>query len=156
MRMRPFFKRRSINGLLSRSHSFLTGPAFIKFVLLSTALTFVFYFKFWAANQPLPALPAPSDSSSAVRGRTIRPIPPLDKENSARIDINTASSEELESLPGVGPRTADEIIRHRSRYGPFRELGDLLKIKGIGSKKIERLQPHVRFASEPAGKENIE
>ncbi|MEX2534837.1 MAG: ComEA family DNA-binding protein [Trueperaceae bacterium] len=59
----------------------------------------------------------------------------------ARISINSASTSELDDLPGVGPVTADRIIAGR----PYTRLEDLLRVKGIGEKTLERLRAHVRL-----------
>ncbi|RMI15480.1 MAG: helix-hairpin-helix domain-containing protein [Calditrichaeota bacterium] len=57
------------------------------------------------------------------------------------ININTASAEELQQLPRVGPKTAARIIRYREEHGPFATKRDLMKVKGIGPKTLERLRP---------------
>ncbi len=59
------------------------------------------------------------------------------------IDINTADSAALESLPGIGPTLAAAIIAFRDREGPFVRVGDLTKVPGIGQVKFEQLQPLV-------------
>lgn len=56
-----------------------------------------------------------------------------------RIDVNTASSEQLQRIPGVGPVFAKRIIAGR----PYRKVGDLLKVRGIGRNRLETLRPHV-------------
>lgn len=61
------------------------------------------------------------------------------------LDINTATVEELASLPGVGPVLARRIVEYRSRYGPLRRPEDLLKIKGIGPARLARLKPYLEF-----------
>lgn len=53
------------------------------------------------------------------------------------IDINTASSEQLQSLPGIGTVLAQRIIDYRTEYGPFQTVGDLLNVSGIGTHKLE-------------------
>lgn len=60
-----------------------------------------------------------------------------------RININTASVEELDLLPGVGKATALAIIEHRTKYGHFRTVSDLDKVPGIGPSRIEKLRPLV-------------
>lgn len=55
------------------------------------------------------------------------------------IDINTADSTLLETLPGIGPSTSAKIIAERTSNGPFRSLADLARVSGIGEKKIEAL-----------------
>lgn len=57
-----------------------------------------------------------------------------------RIDINRASSEELQTLPGIGPRTAASIIQYRSEHGCFSCPEELIRVKGIGEKKLEKLK----------------
>ena len=63
---------------------------------------------------------------------------------SGMVDLNRGSLEELQSLPGVGPKTAQAIISYRNEVGPFRSVEDLAKVKGIGPKKLEALRPMVK------------
>ena len=60
------------------------------------------------------------------------------------VDLNRASAEELEALPGVGPATAAAIVAWRQAHGRFRTVGDLLEVRGIGPAKFEALRPLVR------------
>ncbi len=62
----------------------------------------------------------------------------------AQVDINKASAEALEGLPGIGPATANAIIEHRERRGPFRSVEDLLDVSGIGPAKLDQLRSLVR------------
>ena len=57
-----------------------------------------------------------------------------------KIDINTASINELILLPGIGTKTAEKIVEHRKKYGKFNSPKDLLKIHGIGEKKFEKIK----------------
>jgi len=50
----------------------------------------------------------------------------------ARISLGTATLEQLDTLPGIGPVTAQAILDHRSEHGPFTSVDDLLDVKGIG------------------------
>ena len=59
------------------------------------------------------------------------------------IDINAASQQELEALPGVGPVLASAIIERRSRYGPFQRPEDLKEVPGIGEKTYSKIAPFV-------------
>ncbi len=59
--------------------------------------------------------------------------------NTATVNINTADTAELETLPGVGPATADKIISHREQHGTFTQLADLEAVSGIGPATLERL-----------------
>ncbi len=56
------------------------------------------------------------------------------------IDLNTATAEQLDSLPGVGPATAAAIIEHRSRVGRFRSVNQLLDVPGIGEAKLASMR----------------
>ncbi|MEO0082139.1 MAG: helix-hairpin-helix domain-containing protein [candidate division WOR-3 bacterium] len=57
------------------------------------------------------------------------------------ININTASVELLEQLPGIGPMTARRIVEYREEHGRFSSVDDLLNVKGIGPKKLEAIRP---------------
>lgn len=67
---------------------------------------------------------------------------PIDE--TAVVYINIATEDELCSLPGIGPKKAQDIIAYRQKH-PFRRLNQLLNIKGIGRKTLERLQPFVKL-----------
>lgn len=56
------------------------------------------------------------------------------------IDLNTATAEQLDTLPGVGPSTAAAIIEHRESSGPFRSVDSLLDVRGIGEAKLDALR----------------
>jgi competence ComEA-like helix-hairpin-helix protein len=60
------------------------------------------------------------------------------------VDINEASEEQLEKLPGIGPVIASRIIVYRDEVGPFSSPDDLLRIRGIGPETLGRIRPHVR------------
>lgn len=55
------------------------------------------------------------------------------------INVNAASAKELEQLPGIGPRTAEKIVAYRQNVGSFRTKEELMKVRGIGSKKLEAI-----------------
>lgn len=78
----------------------------------------------------------PSVDASRPRAR-LRPRRPVEGRT-APIDLNRASAEELQTLPGVGPAIAARIVEAR-RTEPFRTLGDLTRVRGIGPATVSRL-----------------
>lgn len=54
-----------------------------------------------------------------------------------KININTASAAELTTLHGVGVKTAEAIVRYRTQMGRFRQVEDLMNVKGVGEKTLE-------------------
>ena len=62
----------------------------------------------------------------------------------APVNVNTATLEQLQALPGIGPAMARSIGRHRERNGPFRRVEELLIIRGMSKKKLARLKPYLR------------
>ena len=68
------------------------------------------------------------------------------------LDLNSATVEQLQSVPGIGPKTAAAIVNFRTKGGPFRRVDDLLAIKGISKRKLEELRPYVIVVSPTRGK----
>lgn len=56
------------------------------------------------------------------------------------VNINSASEEELQNLPRIGPAMAARIVLHRQEHGPFQTKDELMKVKGIGKKTFEKLK----------------
>jgi competence protein ComEA len=60
------------------------------------------------------------------------------------IDINKATVNDLQKLPGIGLSLAKRIVAYREKNGPFRRVEDLMVIKGIGFRKWKEIRPFVR------------
>jgi competence protein ComEA len=64
--------------------------------------------------------------------------------SSPQVDLNTATATQLDSLPGVGPVTAERILAWRTEHGRFRRIDELQEVEGIGPKTYADIAPHVR------------
>ena len=78
-----------------------------------------------------------------VNGGTGGPAPVGASSTTTKVNINTASQVELETLPGVGPVTAQKIITWREQHGRFTKIAELQEIDGIGPKTMAQLEPYV-------------
>jgi competence protein ComEA len=61
----------------------------------------------------------------------------------APVNLNTASADELETLPGIGPATAAAIVEHREQNGPYASVDDLEAVRGIGPAKLDAIRDQV-------------
>lgn len=77
--------------------------------------------------------------------------PAIAADEPGRVDINTASAAELESLPGVGPAKAQAIVAHRE-VAPFKSTDELVDVKGIGEKLYAQLKDRVTITGAPAAR----
>jgi competence ComEA-like helix-hairpin-helix protein len=68
------------------------------------------------------------------------------------VDLNSASAGELEQVPGIGPTTAEEILQMRKSHGAFKNVDDLLAIKGIGKKRLDKVRKYLTMSKPPARK----
>ena len=65
------------------------------------------------------------------------------KTGNSPININYASAEELQKVPGIGPVTSDKIIQYRTDHGLFRKLDEIKKVSGIGDKTYAKMKPYI-------------
>lgn len=77
----------------------------------------------------------------ATQGICAKKKPPLHPVN-----LNTASSTELQQVPGIGPATAEKILQARKSYGSFKSVDDLQAIQGIGPKKLAKMRRYLTVA----------
>ena len=84
--------------------------------------------------QPLISPPTASGSSQSGAPQT-----------AGQVSINNGSSEELQTLPGIGPVKAQAIIDYRNRIGGFKSLDEINAVKGIGEKTYAKILPLIRL-----------
>ena len=82
-----------------------------------------------------PAPAADDDGEDAPRSRG--------KALSGKLNLNTASGEQLQLLPGVGPAKSERILEYRQKHGKFRRVQDLRRVKGFGQKTLKKLAPYL-------------
>jgi len=68
------------------------------------------------------------------------------------VNLNTANSEQLEQVPEIGPATAGKILQMRKTYGPFKSVDDLLAIRGLGAKRLEKMRKYLTVGKTVAPK----
>lgn len=67
----------------------------------------------------------------------------------AKVNLNTATVEQLASLPGVGPSLAARIVEYRTKNGGFKNANELMNVKGIGEKSFGKLEAHITAGDAP-------
>ncbi|AIE84636.1 helix-hairpin-helix domain-containing protein [Fimbriimonas ginsengisoli] len=104
-----------------------------------------------------PQAPPPKSLAGSLPS-TIEPVAPPDlkvestgqhrtkaKTPTGAVSLNSATAEELQTLPGIGPSTAQKIIDYRQQHGPFASVDGLIDVKGIGPKKMEKLRQWLKL-----------
>lgn len=85
------------------------------------------------------AVPKEGEAVSTAPGATGGPAT-AGAPAGGQIDLNTATVEQLDTLPGIGPSTAQKIVSDRASNGPFRTVDDLMRVPGVGPAKLDALK----------------
>jgi competence protein ComEA len=91
------------------------------------------------ALQTRSAIAMPQDTSAAAKSAV-----------SPTVNLNTATAEQLQKLPGVGPKVAARIIEYRQKNGPFKKIEELMNVRGVGEKSFLKLKDQITVASAKA------
>jgi len=86
-------------------------------------------------------------ASTGVAVAATKPAP------AAKVNLNTASTQQLSALPGVGEKLAARIVEYRQKAGGFKSVQELMNVKGIAEKNLGRIEPYLTLgeaASKPA------
>jgi competence protein ComEA len=83
-------------------------------------------------------------ASNGVRPESSKPAK-LKDPSEGKINLNTASSEELQRISGIGPAMAEKIISYRQESHGFQSIDDLLQISGVGAKKLAKWSPFLKL-----------
>ena len=87
---------------------------------------------------------------SAV-AQTARAVSTKPATSAGVVNINTASANDFEALPGIGAKTAARIVEYRQKNGPFKKIEELMNVRGIGEKNFLKLKPQLAIAAKAEG-----
>jgi len=104
----------------------------------------------WLTSSPASAGPSPAAKPAAAPAVVAsapeeeRPARSKGKQSlRGKLNLNTASADQLQLLPGIGPSKADRIVAWRQKNGGFKRVADLRKVKGFGYKTLKKLEPYL-------------
>ncbi len=83
---------------------------------------------------------AGDDATAPVATSPVTSTSPAGAPAGSQVNINTGSAADLETLPGIGPKTAEAIIAYRDEHGPFATIEAIIEVKGIGPATLEKLR----------------
>lgn len=72
----------------------------------------------------------------------------------APVNLNTATTDQLATIPGIGVKTAERIIAYREKNGGFKKIEDLMNVSGVGEKSFLKMKPLITVAAVKASAQN--
>lgn len=114
----------------------------IKFAMLVATIAVVLWIG-WPVQKEAPSQAQP-EQSIAMQAPATAPVASVPRAKmAAKVNLNRASADELQILPGIGPVLAQRMVDWRKAHGRYRTVDDLQEVKGIGKKRLEQLRPLV-------------
>ena len=101
----------------------------------------------WIASAAVPVPHTPAQRSMQMADVPKIAVGKKSQRSRRKIDLNLATSKQLQQLKGIGQKKAEAIVRYRQQHGPFTRITQLFNIKGIGSKLLKKLQRQITFAA---------
>jgi competence protein ComEA len=98
---------------------------------------------------PLKQADTETQAPAGTRAKTFEDSPAASQPGSELIDINAASIDELDQLPGIGPVTAQKIVTYREENGPFATIEAIQDVPGIGPAKFEGMREMITVEGVP-------
>lgn len=100
-----------------------------------------FYQAYYSDNEQMSEQPKSTQSkTTAVTTAKPKTTTVATTKPQGKVNINTATVSELETLPGIGPAKAQAIIEYRTQFGPFSSVEELINVSGIGEKTLEKIR----------------
>lgn len=136
------FTRNELTAVLVLSTVFLVGSAIKLWTPATATRTVLPEFSYASLDSQFLSLSrAPRDTASAPRRSATRKSAQTLARQS--IELNSATADELQKLPGIGPAIARRIVAYREEHGDFNEPGDVSSVKGIGPRTLERIRAYL-------------
>ena len=112
--------------------------------MLNLFIALIFSLSLCLAAAPVDSYAQSSDTTSKVQ-KASKTTKKSTKAATKAVNINSADKKMLTEIPGVGPVTADSILKYRKANGKFKSVNDLLNVKGIGEKTLNKMKPFLNF-----------